>query len=114
MNIFETLAKELNITLTQVEKTVELIDGGDTIPFIARYRKEQHGTMDDQKIREISDRLKYLRNLDERREEVRNLITVSERRRKCVALWRIRAKIFSKIIKLYSLVFIKKYQEFRR
>ena len=46
MNIFETLAKELNITLTQVEKTVALIDEGNTIPFIARYRKEVTGSLD--------------------------------------------------------------------
>ena len=74
MNIIETLAKEFNIKVEQVEKTVALIDEGNTIPFIARYRKEMHGSCDDQKLRDIFDRLTYIRNLEKRKEEVKSLI----------------------------------------
>ena len=79
MNIFETLAKELNITLTQVEKTVELIDEGNTIPFIARYRKEVTGSLDDEILRKFEERLNYLRNIEKRREEVIELIRAQEK-----------------------------------
>ena len=74
MNILETLAKELNLTLDQVEKTVALIDEGNTIPFIARYRKEVTGSLDDSVLRTLDERLTALRNLEKRKEEVRNLI----------------------------------------
>ena len=57
MNIIETLAKEFNIKVEQVEKTVALIDEGNTIPFIARYRKEVTGSLDDTLLRELDDRL---------------------------------------------------------
>ena len=79
MNIFETLAKELNITLTQVEKTVALIDEGNTIPFIARYRKEVTGSLDDEILRKFEERLNYLRNIEKRREEVIELIRAQEK-----------------------------------
>ncbi len=79
MNIFETLAKELNITLTQVEKTVELIDEGNTIPFIARYRKEVTGSLDDEILRKFEERLNYLRNIEKRREEVTELIRAQDK-----------------------------------
>ena len=74
MDIIKTLAKEFNIKETQVEKTVELIDEGNTIPFIARYRKEVTGSLDDTVLRELFDRLTYLRNIEKRKEEVKNLI----------------------------------------
>jgi uncharacterized protein len=64
------LADEFGQNLTHVENVIKLLDEGNTVPFIARYRKELHGTMDDQLIREISERLTYLRNLDKRREEI--------------------------------------------
>ena len=64
------LGKEFNQKQTYVENVVKLLDEGNTVPFIARYRKELHGSMDDQLIREISERLTYLRNLDKRREEI--------------------------------------------
>lgn len=64
------LAKEFSQKPEHIKNIISLIDEGNTIPFIARYRKELHGTMDDQLIREIADRLQYLRNLDKRREEV--------------------------------------------
>ena len=71
MDIIKTITNEFNLKQWQVENTVALIDDGNTIPFIARYRKEAHGTLDDQTLREISERLEYLRNLDKRRDEVR-------------------------------------------
>ncbi len=74
MNIIETLAHELNLTIDQVEKTVGLIDEGNTIPFIARYRKEVTGSLDDTVLRTLDERLTALRNLEKRRDEVKNLI----------------------------------------
>ncbi len=74
MNIPQTLAEELGITLKQVENTIALIDEGNTIPFIARYRKEVTGSLDDEILRKFHDRLTYLRSLDERREEIMRLI----------------------------------------
>ena len=74
MTINEIIAKELNISVSQVEKTVALIDEGNTIPFIARYRKEVTGSLDDTVLRTLEDRLTYLRNIEKRREEVKALI----------------------------------------
>ena len=79
MNINETLAKEFNITVDQVEKTVALIDEGNTIPFISRYRKEVTGSLDDTVLRDLFDRLTYLRKLEERREEISSLIEAQEK-----------------------------------
>ena len=69
--IITILARELGREPTHVENVVRLIDEGNTIPFIARYRKELHGAMDDTTLRTLADRLQYLRNLDKRREEVK-------------------------------------------
>ncbi len=74
MDIIKTLAEEFKLKEEQVQKTVELIDGGDTIPFIARYRKEVTGSLDDAVLRDLNDRLEYLRNIEKRKEEVKNLI----------------------------------------
>ena len=74
MNIVQTIANELNIKNYQVEKTIELIDGGNTIPFIARYRKEATGGLSDETLRNLDERLKYLRSLEERKEEVKTSI----------------------------------------
>ena len=79
MNIIETLAKEFNIKVEQVEKTVELIDEGNTIPFIARYRKEVTGSLDDTVLRELDDRLTYLRNIEKRKQEVKDLIAAQDK-----------------------------------
>jgi len=79
MNIIEVLAKELNIKIEQVEKTVALIDEGNTIPFIARYRKEVTGSLDDNVLRDLDDRLKYLRSIEKRKNEVRELIIAQEK-----------------------------------
>ncbi len=74
MEYSKELAKEFNIKEEYAGNIITLLDEGNTIPFIARYRKEMHGTLDDQTIREISERLEYLRNLDKRRSEVAVLI----------------------------------------
>lgn len=79
MNILKILADEFKIRLNQVENTVKLIDEGNTIPFIARYRKEMTGSLDDVVLRELNDRLAYLRNLEDKREQVRNLIAEQEK-----------------------------------
>lgn len=68
--IANTIAEELNVRPIQVEKTVELIDAGNTIPFIARYRKEVTGGLSDETLRDLGERLTYLRNLEARKEEV--------------------------------------------
>ena len=79
MDINKTLAKEFGLRQEQVDNTVELIDDDKTIPFIARYRKELTGSLDDQILRELYDRLMYLRNLEKRKEEVTNAITEQEK-----------------------------------
>ena len=70
MTIVETLSKEFSIQPWQVEAVIALLDEGATLPFIARYRKEQHGSLDDQQLRDISDRLSALRNIEQRRNEI--------------------------------------------
>lgn len=79
MNINETLAKEFNLRQEQVDNTIALIDDDKTIPFIARYRKEQTGSLDDTVLRELSDRLTYLRSLEKRKEEITASITEQEK-----------------------------------
>jgi uncharacterized protein len=73
-DIINLLCKEFNLKLNQVESTIKLIDEGNTIPFIARYRKEQTGSLDDVVLRDLYERLIYLRNLEERKEEIIRLI----------------------------------------
>ena len=70
MDLIKQLCEEFSLKSFQVENTVKLIDGGNTIPFIARYRKEATGSLDDQTLRELADRLNYLRNMDETREKI--------------------------------------------
>ena len=70
MDINQRIAEELEIKTWQVEAVVKLIDEGNTIPFIARYRKEQHGALDDEQLRNLNERLTYLRNLEEKKEQV--------------------------------------------
>ncbi|MBE6947296.1 MAG: RNA-binding transcriptional accessory protein [Ruminococcaceae bacterium] len=74
LSIAEILSQELGQKLQYVENVIALIDEGNTIPFIARYRKEMHGTMDDTTLRSLETRLTYLRNLQERRDEVKKSI----------------------------------------
>lgn len=78
-SIVRILARELNKREEHVKNVIDLIDEGNTIPFIARYRKEMHGTMDDTVLRELADRLTYLRNLGERREEVKKAIAAQDK-----------------------------------
>ena len=68
--IVKTIAEELNIKTQQVENTIKLIDEGNTIPFIARYRKEVTGGLSDEVLRTFGERLSYLKNLETRKEEV--------------------------------------------
>lgn len=75
MDINRTLAAEFKLRQEQIDNTVALIDDGKTIPFIARYRKELTGSLDDQLLREIFDRLTYLRNLEKRKQEITDAIT---------------------------------------
>ena len=74
MDIISRLAQEFDISAAITERVVTLLDEGNTVPFIARYRKEQTGAMDDQKLRELSERLDYLRSLDKRREQIEGAI----------------------------------------
>ena len=74
MDISAKISEELNIARSRVDAAVKLLDEGNTIPFIARYRKEATGALDDVQLRDLSDRLTYLRNLEKRKEEVRTAI----------------------------------------
>ena len=72
--IIQRLSQEFSVPAKHVENVINLLDEGNTVPFIARYRKEMHGGMDDQLIRQLADRLQYLRGLDKRRQEVKTAI----------------------------------------
>ncbi len=74
LNLIQQIAQELSLRESQVESAVRLLDEGNTVPFIARYRKEATGSLDDTQLRDLEDRLTYLRNLDKRREEIRSSI----------------------------------------
>ena len=70
MDIAKALSLEFNIKLDYANNIIALLDEGCTVPFIARYRKEMHGSCDDQVIREFADRLEYLRNFEKRKEDI--------------------------------------------
>ena len=76
MDIINVITKELNIQRWQAEAVIRLIDEGNTIPFIARYRKEATGALNDEVLRSFDERLRYLRNLEERK--TTNLSTIEE------------------------------------
>ena len=78
MDFVTVLAQEFHLRPQQVQAVIDLLDAGNTIPFIARYRKEAHGSLDDQVLREIAERLEYLRGLEKRREEIRKALTEQE------------------------------------
>ena len=78
MDYAKKLAEEISVKELHAQNIIDLLDEGNTIPFIARYRKEAHGTLDDQVIRELSERLDYLRNLQKRKEEVGEAIAAQE------------------------------------
>ena len=75
MDFTSLLAKEFSLRPQQVQAAVDLLDAGNTIPFIARYRKEATGSLDDQVLRELAERLEYMRNLEKRREEITASLT---------------------------------------
>ncbi len=77
--ITERISQELNKPARSVQNVIDLLDEGNTIPFIARYRKEAHGAMDDEALRTLEERLRYLRSLEQRREEIRRLIGEQEK-----------------------------------
>lgn len=79
MDYSVTLSEQFNIKQEFAQNIINLLDEGNTIPFIARYRKEMHGSMDDQLIREFAEKLEYLRGLDKRREEIKSLIDTQEK-----------------------------------
>ena len=79
MDIIEVLSKELNIKKGQAEAAVKLMDEGNTIPFIARYRKEVTGSLNDEVLRNLHERLVYLRNLEDRKEQIMNSIREQEK-----------------------------------
>ena len=74
-SVDQRIAGELGVAVRQVSAAVELLDGGSTVPFIARYRKEVTGALDDAQLRTLEERLRYLRELDERRDAIRKEIT---------------------------------------
>ena len=78
MNISEIIAKEINVKTWQVEAATALIDEGNTIPFIARYRKEKTGELNDEQLRTLFERLTYLRNLEERKEQLSGTLSGGE------------------------------------
>ena len=75
MDFVSILAKEFSLRPEHVQAVIEMLDAGNTIPFIARYRKEKTGSLDDQVLRELAERLEYLRNLEKRREEIEKALT---------------------------------------
>ena len=99
--IIAQLAQELNKNPQHVENVITLMDEGNTIPFIARYRKELHGAMDDTALRELADRLQYLRNLAQRREEIRRSIEGQEKLTEEISLALDNAKTLSELEDIY-------------
>ena len=74
MDIIQKLTEELQVKKWQVEAAVKLIDEGNTIPFISRYRKEATGALNDEQLRDLGERLTYLRNLEEKKQQVLSVI----------------------------------------
>lgn len=101
MDIIGIVTQEFSLKRWQVENTAALIDDGNTIPFIARYRKEAHGTLDDQTLREISERLEYLRNLEKRKEEVFSSIDSQEKMTEEISLALEKAQTLAEIEDIY-------------
>lgn len=102
MDIKEILIKEMGLGPNQVENTIKLIDEGNTIPFIARYRKEMTGEMTDVQLREFGDRLTYLRNLEERKEDVKRLIDEQDKLDKALVDAIDKAKTLQEVDDIYA------------
>ena len=101
MEYSKVLAQQFEIREEYAANIIALLDDGNTIPFIARYRKEMHGSMDDQLIRQFSEKLDYLRGLDKRREEIRNLIEAQEKLTDEVATALEKAQTLSELEDIY-------------
>ena len=101
MDYAKELAKQFEIKEEYAANIISLLDDGNTIPFIARYRKELHGSMDDQLIRAFSEKLEYLRSLDKRREEIRALIATQEKLTSEVGAALDRAQTLSELEDIY-------------
>lgn len=99
--MIQTLARELGQSVTHVQNVVNLLDEGNTIPFIARYRKEMHGSMDDTTLRTLGDRLTYLRNLETRKQEVLTAIENQDKLTPELAAQINRATVLSQVEDLY-------------
>ena len=95
------LAAEFKLNAERVADTIALIDAGNTIPFIARYRKEVTGGIDDQTLRALDERLSYLRKLDEQKETVRNSITEQEKMTDAIAAALDAAKTLAEVEDIY-------------
>ena len=101
MEIIQTLIEEFSLKSEHANNIVNLIDEGNTIPFIARYRKELTGSCDDQVLRSISDRLTYLRNLQKRKEEVTASITEQGKMTEEIAAALAAAKTLTEVEDIY-------------
>ena len=101
MDIIKTLAQEFSLRDQQVEQTVALLDSGNTVPFIARYRKEMTGSLDDQVLRELNDRLEYLRGLEKRKEEVLAAIEGQDKLTKEISASLLSAKTLAEVEDIY-------------
>ena len=101
MDYSKVLSQQFQIKEEYVKNIISLLDDGNTIPFIARYRKEMHGSMDDQLIREFSEKLEYLRSLDKRREEIRTLIDGQEKLTDEISLALDKAETLSELEDIY-------------
>ena len=101
MDYSKVLSQEFDIKEEYAQNVIALLDDGNTIPFIARYRKEMHGSMDDQLIRAFSEKLDYLRGLDKRREEIRSLIDAQEKLTDAVSASLDQAQTLSELEDIY-------------
>lgn len=101
MDYSKVLSQQFQIKEEYANNIISLLDDGNTIPFIARYRKEMHGSMDDQLIREFSEKLDYLRSLDKRREEIRTLIDGQEKLTDEISLALDKAETLSELEDIY-------------
>ena len=101
MDILQTITQEFQLTPTHAKNVISLLDEGNTVPFIARYRKEMTGSCDDQVLRELNDRLTYLRNLEKRKEEVANAITEQGKMTEEIALALEKATTLTEVEDIY-------------
>ena len=101
MDVILTLSQEFNVNTNIINNIIKLIDDGNTIPFIARYRKEQTGSMDDQMLRDLADRMQYLRNMEAERERIRTVIEEAGKLTEELSLKLDNAKTMSELEDIY-------------